>query len=730
MCFKNCIKNQLTYSFVALFGIAAFVSGCGGGGGSGSTPSPQPPGVPITDLHSDTQFNATRFFVDNGSIIGSINTPGDIDVFTFNLTEGNIYALQLVGWPTTPSQWDLVNGGGSRYFLTDASGATTLGTTSTPPGGDVTALNTIPFVGSGPLSSGLVFAGDRRVMFEAPYTGSYFMHVYHNSVIGIGNYRLNVASSRFGGAANSYTYRYGRRDNIRIVSNDIPPETLVQANSVHGFVAVRFVGIDTNESVEPSMGFDFGITRSIQMSDGSAGDQTADPPELPTPPILFEFFDGVHPPDEFSDVEGEEDNILLFSTDPFVDEMHIHIGIPPASPLSVDGTVDNLSINHGDNATITTPTDPHPFAIAIDAEGGVSRGSQFSQIAGDRYQELVLEDETGEAMRIPVKVVEHEIQNPDGGMEKIKGYRVELGAERIFGSADISREQLRTLVGLRWYADVHYWDDFMADNLPVAYSHPNGGTALTQYHNNFSMSGFGAGVSQTITYDGSMNTFQIANTVYNGLDVFFDETDDTPVQTSPTNNVGFNLAIYEGAPGVTGPKLFDVGIVPASSIEAKYEPFLRGESGTIIAQLTDEQAQILREHFYNGNFYVALEAGGAVVKRAEWHELGFQLEPNDVIQPFGRSGSAYTRGKAYFVSEYSDGGTITVIANGKNLGNLTSTVAKDFVACGSENSGAVASAKFIPQEYYYKAFAEDGTEWDGFFTVEDDGCTTVVLEKP
>ena len=146
--------------------------------------------------------------------------------------------------------------------------------------------------------------------------------------------------------------------------------------------------------------------------------------------------------------------------------------------------------------------------------------------------------------------------------------------------------------------------------------------------------------------------------------------------------------------------------------------------------MTDEQVNMLRDKFYEGNFYVQLDSAGVPLSRAEWDELNFQLNPNDVIQPFGRIGNAYTRGTASFVAESESNGPITVIANGKILGDITSASEGDAPVCGESPAGTSVSAKYIPQEYYYRAFAEDGTEWEGFFTVEDAGCTTVVLEAP
>ena len=71
---------------------------------------------------------------------------------------------------------------------------------------------------------------------------------------------------------------------------------------------------------------------------------------------------------------------------------------------------------------------------------------------------------------------------------------------------------------------------------------------------------------------------------------------------------------------------------------------------------------------------------------------------------------------------------ITVIANGEIIGELTENVGEIVPECGDDPPGVVVSAELLPDDYAYRAFAEDGTEWEGLFTVEGLGsCNTIVL---
>jgi hypothetical protein len=158
------------------------------------------------------------------------------------------------------------------------------------------------------------------------------------------------------------------------------------------------------------------------------------------------------------------------------------------------------------------------------------------------------------------------------------------------------------------------------------------------------------------------------------------------------------------------------------------------DNRTIIRKLTNAEALALRNAFYyEGGFHILIKdqktLGSPAVARAEGF-IGIQFNPQDPGPNEGRrpDGSLVKNtGFVRFATSYSDG-PVTVIANGEILGDLTVPVDGEAPECGDDPPGAVLSAEFFPDDYYYRAFAADGTEWDGLFTIDGNGsCNTILL---
>jgi hypothetical protein len=701
MCFKNCFTNQLTLSLVALVSIAASITGCGGGGGGGGAGGPaQPPGIPTVDLHADTPFGATKVFADGGIITGAINLPGDVDFFQLNMTEGVYYTIQLEGFDTREPDLGQADGqafGRIGLSVLKIDGFTQLfNSTGTDEGTpyDIEAVG----IGTG------TFVGDSRVSIVCPATGAYYFAIGANEVTNVGNYEVKVASSQVAFVPGR-VFTFGGRPLYIIDTSGADAFVAADETRVDGFATVA--GYEQGLIASANLPVNWGISRLIRLKDAMG----------------------------------------MFDDDPQTPALHLHIGHPSTNPNT------QIAVNN-------TPGDPpHPSIVAVDLPIRRSPGKYTET----RFAEFMATDR-GKEVRVPIEVdIEYEI-TAEGGMEGIATFDLSSGIARGGGALDLTDQLVRTITGWDFYLDVHWTNDLDLDPRPIAQSLPHG-DIYQMFESDLVATppGFtippSIGLARPVTaelplgfldilYSSSLSRFQMQNRIYTG---FVDST-STAVVSTPAHSYEFmNLAVHAGGVGEVGPKLFDVGLIPPNQFYpdhdiqffnsmstpnlrnyntlgfTDYEPGLQNPIGE---QLTNEEINLMREAFYGGGFYLEVTNGfGVPVVRAEGNALEWQIVPNDVLQPFSRTGTAYTRGTASFVTEYA-GGAVTVIANGENLGQITSPIDGDVPACGEGGLGEVVSAKFIPQEYYYKAFAADGTEWDGFFTVPDAGCTTISLEAP
>jgi hypothetical protein len=686
MRFKNCVSNQLACSLVALLGIAVSITGCGGGGGSGSTGPAVPPGVPTVDLHSDIPFGATRVFPDGGIMTGAINSPGDVDFFAMNLTEGIGYVVQFEGLTVREPSISTETGLGFRRMAIDMLLQDTV--TTLPNSTAATGFYDINPPAGFDDEAGTIRLGDSRVFFVAPATGTYFFALTHGIITGTGNYEFKVASSHFAVMRGRWT------------------------------VGQRNVFIENTEDEDPANHYDV-VNQRVNGQ------------------LRVSYFE---PTQGILVVSGSTTSVFLLDQDGVPDEDR------QSQLLSMHNGQPNTHFDAHLGVVETAPTDMHSSILDVTfarrSEPGVYKESSYVEYMAD----------TGSGKdRHPVKVdSEYEIDDT-GNMTFEVRFDFNTGPSRGGENFSASNEAFRTFFGFDWFLDMHFTTDLDLFTIPIVQTLPHG-DMYQLFETDFVLNPPGETFiplvsdrvisndlpfgSIDVLFDSSLSRFQMQYQHYFDFDLL------GSVRTSaPHLYVGQNLAIHAGGPGEIGPKLFDVGIIPGNEqyphhifnppfpLRPTFVDHRPGQQLMIGDELTNEELNLMREAFYGDGFYLQItDFGGSPIVRAEGNTLEIQLDPNDVLQPLGRSGAGtkYTRGTASFVTEH-DGGAVMVIANGENLGTITSAINGEPPTCGNGEVGQVVSAKFIPQEYFYKAIAEDGTEWDGFFTIENGGCTTVVL---
>lgn len=716
---RSFLQSKTIYSGLALGMISVLLAGCGGGGsGSGATgPNPVVPGI---DLHADTTSFATRIFPDNGFIIGAINVGADVDFFQFNCTAGVAYTFQVEtdggGRLGAPAPIDMNEDRDLILFVVDLNGATTLATTANSAG----ALSyDIDPAGFGSAGDELGWRGDSRITFTPEVTGRYFLRVSHfRPLVGTGNYVLTLSSSQLGSA----------------VSPTIESDVLVNAGH-HGS---RFIVATDDEGVVLFDDFARGILGPMFWNAATRE---------------FRFSFNANDPVFFGDNE-----------DPETRAAHLHFGHPNIIP-----NWPQLSQNFSEGAA----DDPHPVALDISEVFArrSARGESFS------FESELMQ---GGAVYAVIPVTAERSAGAATGQDS---YEVTLHFGEAYGRGiggndfDIPAGAIRLLSGFPWYIDLHITDDLDTVPGPYVVSHPFGDVygvfetelILSPFNlvrsSSYEDRGFLFNTEMSIFVDNALQTFQILNEelylTERRIDFILDpnnpmsailpihevedaNTEGTPLE--PVNNLYAQqlVGVHRGGIGQTGSQILDLGrmpsrdamaILPSDQTEQRGVAFQTSPGlRTLVHRMTTAEMQSLRQAFYTGGWYVQVSNNaGTPLARGEGSFWEIQTDPNDAFpNPIRNGETGYEFGYANFVSDYADGGAITVVANGKIVGVLDQAVTDESMpACDEESiSGLVASGRYIPQTYPYRAFADDGTEWTGTFTVENGGCNTVVLSAP
>lgn len=182
-------KNSMVRGGAALLCTALIATGCSGGGGGGSATGPQTQigrtPIPRADDNPNSIFPGPGqpplkvLKTGQGSTSGFINVPGDIDYFRMELVGGSLYALQVFNFPETYA--NSVNAS-TLYGIRNATGAEDIqhtGIFAWPTGVDADT-------------------GDKRFVWLAPYTGTYYVTVQDEFLPNISQYTFRLTSSQVG----------------------------------------------------------------------------------------------------------------------------------------------------------------------------------------------------------------------------------------------------------------------------------------------------------------------------------------------------------------------------------------------------------------------------------------------------------------------------------------------------------------------------------------------------
>lgn len=739
-------------STLTLAALAVTLAGCGSGSGGGPGANPANFGVFQPDRHGNTPASATRLYPDNGSITAAINSPGDQDWFKFQGVAGVIYVTQVSGFSVQFP--DMANPNNNNtfdfsifesYFQPD--GLTQLQSTTGNTEGAPFDINV-----AGINDTNII--GDSRILMFPDTNGTYYIRMLHNRVNGIGNYHINVASSHFGQTQD------------------------INFSPTHW----RPIIIPGEEDGDPP----FFVNQYVQMFTGPFNWDLTNPGDI----FFFGFGGDLVNLIEEGEVEGtfvfEEDpqtraihlhigypNILVggaadnFTTP--VDPPHTiafdltsvvarREGIATeAIYTSQDGRQARLPVNAIDGKT--TPDGKQMFGI--DFRHAIAR--QGSDVPLEAFRAVI---------GWPVYADAHFTDDLDLASTPISTSGHLLNAYSIFETpllatpANLTREQLDELPEKY----IRLWEDEIEQD--TEYTGTLRALGVERQYT----------ASAVIRYDAALQAFTLVDRVYDagirpnnpGFPLISEPitNQNRPPQLVPAvlslelpgDFVGLRIDVHRGPPGINGPLLMALGTIPEPKLPpgifavagnfpvqfptivdpsvAYYDDFFADrifrsdgayDNRTIIKKLTDAEAAILRRAYYHeGGFHILIKdqkiPGSPAIARAEGF-IGIQFFPNDPppLQTRADGTVVDNHGTVRFATTYA-GGSVTVIANGEILGDLVTPVDGEAPACGDDPPGSVIATQLLPDEYYYRAFAEDGTEWDGIFTVDGMGsCNTILL---
>jgi len=717
---------RLWRAFALILAFGLFAVGCGKGRSSEDPGGPGPFPVPELDLHGDEFLKATRIIPDGSNFSGAINFPTDVDWFTYPAVVGVTYCLQIAGYaapidPNFGTQFDLT-GEGDRAIVAQIvgpDGATQILNTTGTGGGTAYNINPAHLVDFGGFR-----LGDTRIMWVSPTTDDYFIRLSHErSLTGIGIYELNLSSSQQGTISGAVF--------------DLPPNFFTSGPFTPGVFQTGSREFRINQGT--AVFDDMGMLLFEGVLGGAAGVTFFEFPELDIG-FIFDFPALVTFP---------------MDMDPQTPALHIHSGFPnnfvPQNSFYTDPA-------DGDN--------PHPTLLEFDVTVIGGRSSLDEPVTVQ--SEAILNLSEGRQLRIPTTISTEPVVDDAGNRRLTAEITLHLGdglkhsRGGVDLGADLGAELLRTILGFRWFMDVHFTDDLELVPRPVATSRPEWDSysffeaALNVLESNIirqdgtrlvdpqvaATRGFDPGF--TLFYDSALKTFQVARQVFFAGDVSFgfnpfefEPGFDLPAAILPADSEPFvrdRILVHAGGVGQVGPVLIDLGVMPAPSPPPTTFPGFPGSTRielvgfrNVIKQLTDAEAELLRDAFYGNGFYVEVtdDVTGQQLARAE----GFlEISLFDAART-SASNEPFMKGAINFACEYAAGGGVTVISNGKIIGVLDEFIAigGDPPGCGLTPSAGAVGAAYWPGEYYYRAFADDGTEWEGHFEIGSDTCETIVL---
>ncbi len=712
--FERIASNAARVTLTALVAGLA-LTGCGGGGGGGNGICAE------CDEDLNIPSSARVIIPDGANMPGQINYPTDQDWFRFRGIEGVFYTLQIEGFPPDPDvslSLDLTGDGidllQAEIRVFDA--VTQLQNSTGSQGGSAYDINA-----AGIDSGTLLTLGDSRIVWACPLTNDYYIRIRHRrEFTGIGAYEVHLGSSQL----------------MTIFSSEPRLQT-----------GARYVDLFDDDGVNL---WDNWVSGFIKANH-------------------FEFIESLGAV-VIADFEvGTSATVVLpGNADPESLAMHMHVGYPNVFAPEASFNLTDLG-------------DPAGHAFILDIPLIELRDAGTPESSSNPAMTSAVFNVDGEDVRVPVLVETTGSATSELGeahrfrMTIALGDAIAADGSRGIDPGVFDETILRTFFGFPWYFDLHVQPDLDLDPFPVTVSLPQADlyqffeTDLVASDNNVILPdgsrlidsesrGVGS-VSFSIFYDTALKTFQVAEQQYfiqaetpappgcgcedaRGTDVGSNDVPPpTPFVIDPdyADFVGDRVRVHRGGPGETGPTIIDLGTLPPLTLKDVDDLIDDGPGFRVpIRQLTDPEVDRLREAFYGDGFYVQVtdRFTGAPLVRAEGL---LEISTFPFLEPcsfppcnppdHSRDIQQYRKGKVNFARTTNASENITVILNGERIGVLDEAVSRDNLpACGLTGDGRTLAAELWPETYFWRAFAEDGTSWEGYVTITPDSCETVLLE--
>jgi hypothetical protein len=316
----------------------------------------------------------------------------------------------------------------------------------------------------------------------------------------------------------------------------------------------------------------------------------------------------------------------------------------------------------------------------------------------------------------------------------------ELSVDTVYTGLELPL--LHLLLETPWYVDAHITDNYDVYKVPIVSSLPMGG--IKMFDSTHVLTGFdfpqnqasGSGRRIEIAYD---DEYQIFYLPYGNR---FDHT----------SLVGATVHVHAGGPtSSNNSPLINLGPVPAPEVRPEYEfggSYIQHADDTDIATefpgvetilytLSDAEAEMLSDATYTTGWYLDLHTAPNFIATPELRanailfsnlEVGASRNTNPgFLRSSPDGGVRIARGNVNFVADDTTFGPIAVKFNGKDLGQLDMAQVEGEVECGEETPGQSLTKTMKVNTYPYVAYA-DGVSWSGTVTLEDGGCSTVVLK--
>lgn len=687
------VRRKLRWSklvqAVALGALTSIVySGCVGGGARGGGGN----GITDRDEHGDIPLEATVIIPDGANIQGQINFPSDTDWFRFRGIAGVGYVLQVSGFPPDPDvRPDLdLTGDGTRVLVSqilNTDGATQLANTTGTDGG--TPYDIDP--AGEDSGEGFIFIGDTRIMWVCPTIGDYFFRIDHERVItGIGAYEVRLATSQLMTVEDFETQE---QTGTRFVFLQTDDGIVYQNDFIWGLLDWSF--LEYEESIEA---FTYGV--SFFISD-----------------LIFQ------------PMADEPDPVAV----------HAHYGLP------------NIYIPELSDATFIVDH-PRFGEFEVQFRRRQPGDEWIEQFAGQ------LPDGTEFRMPVALKLEQPRLGDPANSRRVTAKFLTEEtiinDTRGVDGGGDLGdgASFIRSITGLDWYLDLHPQPDMELDpqaitvSLPMADTYQMFESHLDATSDNVVLrDGSRLPAEQqrglapfTIHYDASLKLFQVARQAY--VNSFSYPYTGSIVNPDYTPYIGDRVRVHAGTPGLAGPSIINLGTLPPLmepptanlpdvGFTIREEPGFRAP----IRQLTDEEAELLRDTYYEEGVYVEVTdsiTGEQLVRAEGLLEISFfpTLEPCSFPPCSGvLPANANQKGVVTFASALPKGSSVDLYANGKLLGVLSEPTSPDApIECGLTGDNRTLATELYPGTYYWHAHDGDD-DYSGHVTVPAGGCATVII---